>query len=98
MTTLHLLFVVLALIVYVVTSRASHRRRAPAAAIAWVFAIVVFPYLMLPLYLLFGNRKLQRCASLPLAPPEPRHWATDILASFGVAPPGDADIHFHRDG
>lgn len=98
MTSLHLLFVVLALIVYVVTSRASHRRRAPAAAIAWVFAIVVLPYLMLPLYLLFGGRKARRCESLPLVPPEPRHWATDILASFGVAPPGEAEVHFHPDG
>lgn len=58
---LELLDAVLALsglIVYVVASHTLHQRRHPSAAIAWVLGILIFPYLVLPLYLTFGRRKL----------------------------------------
>ena len=56
--TLHGLLVVLGLAIYVVGSRTLQQRRRPSAAIAWVIGLIVLPYVALPLYLVFGNRKL----------------------------------------
>ncbi len=56
--TLHSLFAMLGLAVYVVASRALHQRRHPSAAVAWVVSLVLLPYVALPLYLMFGRRKL----------------------------------------
>ena len=55
---LNLLFVVVGLAIYVAASHSLHQRRHPSAAIAWVLGLVVFPYLILPLYLAFGSRKV----------------------------------------
>ncbi len=38
-------------------------RRAPANTLAWLMAIVLLPYLGVPLYLLFGGRKLRQLAA-----------------------------------
>lgn len=57
--TLHGLMVMLGLGFYVITSHTFHLRRHPSAAIAWVGALVLFPYLALPLYLMFGSRKVK---------------------------------------
>jgi len=73
--TLHGLVTMAGLIIYVVTSRARHQRRHPSAAIAWVVSLTLMPYLALPLYLLFGSRKVPRDPAarasprLPLAAP-----------------------------
>jgi len=56
--TLHGLIVMLGLAVYVIASHTLHQRRHPSAAIAWVIALVLLPYLALPLYLMFGTRKV----------------------------------------
>jgi len=56
--TLHSLAALLGLVVYVVGSRTLQQRRRPSAAIAWVITLVLLPYVALPLYLLFGNRKI----------------------------------------
>jgi cardiolipin synthase len=65
--TLHGLLVALGLVVYVGVSRALPQRRDPSAAIAWVVALALLPYVALPLYLMFGSRKLlMREAALPL--------------------------------
>ncbi|WP_174544724.1 PLDc N-terminal domain-containing protein, partial [Variovorax soli] len=63
----HFLVVSVALLVYVLTTRAQRQQRAPTTAIAWVMALVLMPYLMLPMYLLFGRRKL-RPAGAPRPP------------------------------
>lgn len=55
---LDLIFVAVGLTVYVVASHTLHQRRHPSAAIAWVLGILFLPYLVLPLYLAFGSRKL----------------------------------------
>jgi cardiolipin synthase len=57
--TLHGLVVMLGLVIYVAASHTLHQRRHPSAAIAWVVALVLLPYVALPLYILFGNRKLR---------------------------------------
>ncbi|WP_153109645.1 phospholipase D-like domain-containing protein [Propionivibrio limicola] len=60
---LDLLLVVIGLSVYVVASHTLQQRRHPSAAIAWVLGILLLPYIVLPLYLAFGSRKL---AALPV--------------------------------
>lgn len=56
--SLHGLLTVLGLAVYVIASHTRRQRRHPSAAIAWVISLALMPYLALPLYLLFGNRKV----------------------------------------
>ena len=56
--TVHGLVVLLGLGIYVIGSHTLHQRRHPSAAIAWVVALVLLPYLALPLYLIFGSRKV----------------------------------------
>jgi cardiolipin synthase A/B len=57
--TLHGLIVMLGLAIYVTASHTLHQRRHPSAAIAWVVALVLLPYVALPLYLMFGSRKVK---------------------------------------
>ncbi len=57
--TLHSLIVMVGLSIYVTTSHTLHLRRHPSAAIAWVVALVLLPYVTLPLYLVFGIRKVK---------------------------------------
>ncbi|MEJ8811283.1 phospholipase D-like domain-containing protein [Variovorax ureilyticus] len=95
----HLLVVTFALLVYVLTSRAKREQRAPSTAIAWVMGLALMPYVILPMYLLFGQRKLRPAGS----PRPPRanpagHWAADLVESFGLAPPGPCAVRFHSDG
>jgi cardiolipin synthase len=58
--TLHAIVVVLGLVFYVTASHVRRQRRHPSAAMAWVIALALMPYIALPLYLLFGNRKVLR--------------------------------------
>lgn len=58
--TLHGIVVVLGLLFYVTASHVRRQRRHPSAAIAWVIALALIPYFALPIYLLFGNRKVLR--------------------------------------
>ena len=95
----HFLVVAVALLVYVLTTRAQRQQRAPTTAIAWVMALVLLPYVMLPIYLLFGQRKLRPAGS----PRPPRsspanHWAAELIESFGLAPPSLCNIRMHADG
>ena len=47
----------------VLLSRELRARRAPAVTFAWLLAIVLLPYVGLPLYLAFGGRKLRKRAA-----------------------------------
>ena len=58
--TLHGVLVFIGLAIYVIGSRTRHQRRHPSAAIAWVVSLGLMPYVALPLYLLFGSRKVNR--------------------------------------
>jgi cardiolipin synthase len=95
----HFLFGALAVLAYVITTRARRESRAPTTAIAWVMGLALLPYLILPMYLLFGRRKVR-----PAQQPRPRrtsaaaHWASDLIESFNLAPPSLCDIHLHADG
>lgn len=58
--TAHTLLALFALATYVVASLARRQHRHPSAAIAWVVALGLMPYLALPLFLMFGMRKIVR--------------------------------------
>lgn len=95
----HFLAVTLGLLVYVLTTRGRRERRAPASAMAWVFSLLLMPYVALPAYLVFGQRKLRPAAQPRLPRHAPAgHWATDMLESFGLAPPSRCAIRMHADG
>ncbi len=95
----HFLFGALAVLAYVITTRARREPRAPTTAIAWVMGLALLPYLVLPMYLVFGRRKVR-----PAQQPRLRravaatHWASDLIESFNLAPPSLCDIHMHADG
>jgi cardiolipin synthase len=97
--TFHSLAIVLALLTYVLTTRLERQRRPPSAAISWVFAMIAVPYLALPLYVLFGRRKLPRRNTPCLAgPSSATHWAESLIESFGLPPPAPARVRMHADG
>jgi cardiolipin synthase len=56
--TLHSLVVMLGLVIYATASHTRRQRRHPSAAIAWVISLILLPYVTLPLYLIFGSRKV----------------------------------------
>ena len=95
---LHGIVTLAGVLLYVLTSHAMPQRRSPSAAIAWVFFILLIPYLALPIYLIFGSRKLPR-----LAPPDAHGdantlrgngWAMQTAAVLGQ--PAAVDYHhFH---
>jgi cardiolipin synthase A/B len=97
--TLHSLAIVVSVLTYVLTTRAERERRPPAIAIAWVLGMMAFPYLVLPMYLIFGRRKLPRKISRWSGRRSyAQHWAEDLIESFGLPPAAHSHVRFHRDG
>jgi cardiolipin synthase len=97
--TLHSLAIMLALLTYVLTTRLERERRPPSVAISWVFAMIALPYLALPLYVLFGRRKLARkITPCLIGPSSAAHWAESLIESFGLPPPAPARVRMHADG
>ncbi len=95
----HALSVAASLLTYVLTTRAAQSRRPPSIAIAWVLGMIAVPYLTLPIYLLFGRRKLLRKAPhRPARPATPRHWAEDLIESFDLPAASRASVRLHADG
>ncbi|RDZ28710.1 phospholipase D-like domain-containing protein [Lysobacter silvisoli] len=98
-TFAHVAASALAVLIYVLTTRAAQERRAPASAIAWVAALALLPYFALPLYLAFGRRRLTRerarARTLPAHRP---HWAAELLASLGMPAAAPARTRFDADG
>jgi cardiolipin synthase len=97
--TVHSLAIVVSVLTYVLTTRAERERRPPAIAIAWVLGMMAFPYLVFPMYLMFGRRKLPRTASgWSGRRSYAQHWAEDLIESFGLPPAAPSRVKFHRDG
>ncbi len=97
--TLHSLAIVLSVLTYVLTTRVERERRPPSIAIAWVLGMIALPYMTLPMYLLFGRRKLPRkTAHASSAHSAARHWAEALIESFDLAAAAPARIAMHRDG
>ena len=89
----------MSLLTYVLTTRAERERRPPSIAIAWVLGLIAMPYIALPMYLLFGRRKLKRKAA-PQAGicPESKHWAEHLIESFGLPAAAPALVRMHQNG
>ncbi|MBN9459896.1 MAG: PLDc N-terminal domain-containing protein [Burkholderiales bacterium] len=101
----HGAFVFVGLLVYVMVTRIGHQHRHPSAAIAWVMCIALLPYVGVPLFLVFGTRKLTRARrAAPVDPQRDRGvaapaWALHLLAALDVPPPAhNRSIAFHADG
>ena len=105
----HTIAVAVSLLVYVLATRAGQQRRHPASAIGWVLGMLSFPYLFLPLFLVFGPRKAVRPPAhrVPLTvaalrravPAEVPLWAGQLLASMELDS-AQTNVHaqFHSDG
>lgn len=107
--TVHGVVVALGLIVYVGVARALPQRRDPPAAIAWVVALALLPYVAIPLYLMFGSRKLRMRDAPPPALPlvetaadeaeAASLWARRLGRSMGLAPAARYEaLRIHGDG
>ncbi len=103
--SLHGLFTVTCVLVYVVTTHVLQQRRQPSAAIGWVLFILLLPYAALPLYLLFGTRKLKRsersrARAAAISPGAgDGAWPTEVAAALGQPPPASyRALCVHADG
>jgi cardiolipin synthase len=87
------------LLAFFLVARLMSEKRAPANTFAWLLIIVLLPYVGVPLFLLFGGRKLRRLAErksrllpqLPAGETSPSHFATTpvahtVMASGASAP------------
>jgi hypothetical protein len=45
------------------------QRRSPSSTIAWLLAILLLPNVGVPLYIIFGGRKVRLLIAMPTAPP-----------------------------
>ena len=103
--SLHALAVTIGLLIYVLASHALKQRRHPSAAVGWVLLMVLLPYVGLPLYLLFGTRKLVHSGNHPpLLPHDPNirgdeAWARQLAAAMGQPPVASyGNLRIHADG
>ncbi|MCX7273796.1 MAG: phospholipase D-like domain-containing protein [Burkholderiales bacterium] len=102
----HGLMSALGLLVYALGSHALNQRRHPAAAIGWVMVIVLLPEVGVPLYLLFGTRKLPKAGRRLPVPARPEAgpevapaWVQRLTAAMGLPPPrGYRRLAIHADG
>lgn len=65
----HLLTVVGVLLALIAFARILSEKKQPANTLAWLLAIVLIPYVGVPLYLLLGGRKLRRLVATKLRVP-----------------------------
>ncbi|HEX4421474.1 MAG TPA: PLDc N-terminal domain-containing protein, partial [Kofleriaceae bacterium] len=82
------------------------QRRAPGTTFAWLLAIVLIPYLGVPLFLVLGGRKLRarvvpepHLRSARARPPVPPDSIAALLRSSGAAPPATGNtLELHTTG
>jgi cardiolipin synthase len=82
----HFLTVAGFLLAFFMVARLIGEKRAPANTFAWLLGIILIPYVGVPLYLLFGGRKLRRLAKrksqlLPTLPGPKGGWPTPRSAA-----------------
>jgi cardiolipin synthase len=103
---LHGLLTVLGLLVYAIGSHTLHQRRHPSAAVGWVLVILLLPEIGVPLYLMFGTRKLPKAVRHPPAPPRASPpaevvppWVHRLTESMAMPPAlGYRSLRVHEDG
>jgi len=100
----HGMLVLAGLLVYLTSTRLTRQHRHPSAALAWVLMITLLPYLGIPLYLLFGVRKVPRAQgrarTAPARQPDAaNHWAFGLGEALALpAPTYNAAVDFQSDG
>lgn len=105
----HLLTVVGFLLAVFAIARLMSERKQPGHTFAWLLAIVFIPWLSVPLFLIFGGRKLRRlaaqkarlCPIVPGAPPSgaANTFAARVLTLNGACPPvGGNRVQFTASG
>jgi cardiolipin synthase len=93
----HLLSIVGFLLATVLIATLLAQRRAAGTTFAWLLAIALIPYVGVPLYLVFGGRKLarrgERKARLYVrnTPTAPTGSIADLLCASGAPPPRDGN-------
>ncbi len=93
----HLLTVAGFLLAFLAIARLMSERKQPGNTFAWLFAFAFIPWLGVPLYLLFGGRKIKKltarkaqlCPLLPDGPPSAsaNTFAARVLSLNGACPP-----------
>jgi cardiolipin synthase len=97
--TVHSLAIVISVLTYVLTTRVERERRPPSIAIAWVLGLIAVPYFVLPMYLIFGRRKLLRKAPRRSGVrPHGLHWAEELIDSFELQRSAPSSVSMHKDG
>lgn len=100
----HGAFVLAGLLIYLTSTRLSREHRHPSAALAWVLTMTLLPYIGIPLYLLFGVRKVPRPhARLRQVPAHQEgneaHWAIELGQALALpAATRNATVSFQADG
>ncbi len=82
----HLLTILGFLLAVFLIARLMSEKRQPGNTLAWLLGIVLIPYVGVPLYLLFGGRKLRRLAARKsrLAPTPPAGSAVTSAVATGA--------------
>jgi len=89
----HLLTVIGFLLAFFAIARLMSERKQPGNTFAWLLAFVFIPYVSVPLFLMFGGRKLAAgkaplCPVLPAAPgPSADTFVARVLTLNGASPP-----------
>jgi len=105
----HLLTVAGFLLAFLAIARLMSERKQPGNTFAWLFAIAFVPWLGVPLYLMFGGRKVKKlaarkavlCPVVPGGPPAASAdtFAARVLTLNGACPPvGGNRVHFITTG
>ncbi len=100
----HGAFVLAGLLIYLTSTRLSHQHRHPSAALAWVLIIVLLPYLAIPLYFLFGVRKVPRPGARKrphrtVDATRPAAWTHGLAAALALpTPTHNEQVRFHEEG
>ena len=85
---------------FILIARLMREKRRPSATVAWMLVIILVPYLGVPLYLIFGGRKVtkltERKSPLNLAPPNAPP-GTVSTSPFGVLSKGNR-TEFQKSG
>ena len=91
--------VLASVLLYVLTTRVERERRPPAIAIAWVLGMIALPYVALPMYILFGRRKMpRRTIRWSGVRTAAHHWAEELIESFGLPGAAPSLTEMHQDG
>lgn len=97
----HFLISAISILIYVISARTRKERRQPSVAMLWVFGFLFIPYIILPIYIVFGQRKKKLHVEPPQHMPpttDLSHWAVKVVKSFKLPGASTCDINFHKDG